>query len=82
VVKVEENGKEDGEWDCNEYISYLDIPEMDKPSSVCSGEERFTCRQRAQIDLSHFPDVNKSCEEYHGERGAIVFDENSDIVLK
>jgi hypothetical protein len=44
VVKVKQDGKEQGEWDGEENIPNVNIPEMNQPSTVSRGKEGFGCR--------------------------------------
>ena len=82
VVEVEEDCEQDGEGDRDEDIAQADVPEVDEPPSVCGWEEGFAGGQCGERDGGHLADVHEACEEDYGEGGAVVFDENSNVVLE
>jgi hypothetical protein len=55
---------------------------MYKPPSISRREESFTRRQFVQRHFPHLAEMYETCKEDYSKRCAIVFDENSDVVLE
>ena len=82
VIEVEQDGEEDRERYGNEDICDFDVPEMDEPSTILSGEEGLAGRECCKWDILHVPDMDKSSEENDSEWRAVVFNELSYVALE
>lgn len=82
MIKIEQDSKQDSERNRNENIPYTYIPEVDKPASIDRRKEGLASRQRLQINISHPPNMHEPSKEHHRERGAVILDEYTDIVLE
>ena len=82
VIKVEQDGEEDGERYSNEDIGDFDVPEMDKPSTVLSWIESLAGRECCKRDILHVPEMDESSEENNSEWRAVVFNKLSYVALE
>lgn len=82
VIKVEQNRKQNREWESNKHITHTDIPEMHKPPSINRRKECLTRRQRRQIHTPHLTYMHKARKKYNRQRRAIIGDEYANVVLE
>lgn len=72
MIKIKENCKKKRKWDGKENIPNTDIPEPHKPRPVTCRKESFASRERSDINISHFTDVDETGKKDDGQRCTIV----------
>lgn len=82
VIKIEQDGEEDGERYGNKDICDFDVPEMDQPSTILSWEEGLAGRECCKWDILHMPNMNESSKEDYSEWRAVIFNELSYVALE
>lgn len=82
VIEPKQNGQEDGKGNGQEDIPDRNVPKVHKPTPIRRGHEGDTSRQHLQIDGLHPANVHKPRKEDEGERGAVVLEEDADVVVE
>lgn len=78
MIKPEEDGQQKGKGDRNEDVAHGDVPEVDEPASLLHGRhEGDARRQRLERDVLHLAHMHEAGEEDHGQRSAIVLEEDA-----
>ena len=78
MIKVKENGKEEGERNSKKNIANTNVPKMNQPSTVSSRKERFADGKRRHMNIPHVANMHESGEENKGKRRPIVIEESTD----
>lgn len=82
MIKVEQDGQEDGKWDCQKHFSNTNVPQTDKPATVRRREKSLGCRQCLNGDISHMADMHEAREKDNSERRTVILDEFTHISLE
>lgn len=82
MVEIEQYGQQNCERYGEENLANANLPEVDEPTAVLSRKEGLAGWQSVQLNTPHPANVYKAGEEDDGQRGAIVFNELSNITLE